>query len=221
MNTYKHIWMAALAALIVLTTPTTALAQEFGPNLPPPPDWPIIGPVLRWLGFEGTPEPTPAFDPNRPEHRLATIAEAEALWNKLSPDERVRVIISQADANAQLQESIRNARGLSSASITFDAGAITLAATVDRAALELEGVELPFFLMGKEISGQVTFTLNAVDCRPTFTVKKVRIGRLSLPLRTLAQTTLDENLAQEWPPNICIERVFMLPGEFAVEGYRR
>ncbi len=222
MTTSKRLWLTALVTLLVLSTPTTALARRASPDLPPPPDWPIIGPILRWLGLEGIPEPAPvAFDPTYTEHRLTTIEDAETLWESLSPDERIRIIISQEDANAQLQEALLETNLLKSVAITFEGDEITLTATVERSALEREGVKLPFFILGKELNGEVKITLGAKECRPTLTIKKVRIGRISLPLRNLVQTEINKSLDQSWLPQICVERVFILPGEFAIEGYRR
>lgn len=221
MKKYTRVWITVLAVMLVLSTPATALAQAPGPHLPPPPEWPIIGPVLRWLGFESQAEPTPTFDPNRPEYRISTVAEGQALWEELEPNTPVRIIVSQEAVNALIQERLQDVRELSSAGVTFEAGAVTLAATVERAALEREGIQLPFFLKARELSGQVTVAFGATNCSPTLTVKRVRIGRFSLPLRGMVQDSLNESLTQEWMPEICIERFFMLPGEFAVEGYRR
>lgn len=222
MITYRRLWMGCLVALLIVATPVTVLADEHDPNLPPPPEWPIIGPVLRWFGFGETEEPVaPAYNSDYPEHHISTPAEAEALWESLEPNVGVRVIISEEDVNAQLQEALRDVPWLSDTRVALEADGITFAATVERSALEREGVNLPFFIPGNQITGEVKIAVSSSNCDPIFTVKKVRIGKLGLPLRGLAQNALDENLQDDWLPEVCVERVFMRAGELAVEGYRR
>lgn len=222
MHTKTKLWLTFLTVLLLLATPAAALAQTQGPNLPPPPEWPLIGPVLRWLGFGETEEVAmPPYNPDYPEHRISTPAEAEALWESLEPNAGVRVIVSQEDVDTQLRAALQDVSWLSAASITLEADGVTFAATVERATLEREGVEIPFFILGDEISGELKVAIGSVNCNPTFTIKKVRLGKLSLPLRGLAQNALDENLPQDWMPDVCVERVFMHAGEIAAEGYRR
>lgn len=216
-----RIRLAVLVLVLLASTPSVALARDLGPTLPPPPEWPIIGPVLRWLGFESPVEAAPTFDPNRPEHRLSTLKEAQALWEMLAPNTPVRVITRQEDVNALIRQNLQGVQGLRDVSVVFESKGITLKATLERSLLEREGLTLPFFIRAQEISVEITVALSATNCTPTLTVRRVRIGRLSLPLRGIAQEALNETLAQEWLPTVCVERVFMLPGEFAVEGYRR
>ncbi|HOV47152.1 MAG TPA: hypothetical protein PLM06_00770 [Anaerolineae bacterium] len=222
MSKHLRLGIAILAIGLALATPTVALAYQHGPGLPPPPEWPVIGPILRWLGIiEETPAEMPAFDPTYTEHRLTTLQDAQSLWESLEPEARVRVIVGQEDANAALQTAVQNVPGLDDVTLTFESGSVTLAATVKRSVLERQGVQLPFFITSQEIKGELQIALGAAECRPTLTVQKVRLGKIGLPLRSLAEEAFNEQMQQEWMSQVCIERVFMLPGEFAVEGYRR
>lgn len=216
----SSVWTMILVVSLLLS-PTATAAREIAPDLPPPPDWPIIGTILRWLGFEEMQETDLEFNPNYPEYRLTTVDDARALWENLPPKEGIRVILSQDDANAQLLALVGEIGLLKATEVTFKAGSIIISAAVERSALERRGVELPFFVLGESISGEIEFAIGSTDCRPTLTVRKVRIGAFGVPLRGWVQSEINKNLEQTWLPQVCIERVFLMPGELAIEGYRR
>lgn len=217
----RLLWLILpLVLLSVVAAPVAAAPAAEAERIPPPPEWPIIGPVLRWLGVGEEAEPEP--DLSLPEHQVATYEEAEALWRSLEPGERVRVTVAEEDVNAPLQEAVAETEVLRSASVDFQEGVILVDFEVDTAELrrmleEEESVSLPGFLTrGETFGGEYRVTAETEGCRP---VVDVRGPGLFLQRRLLRRT-----LVQTWdeygPSGACIEGIFISDGEVAVQGYK-
>ncbi|MFP4346210.1 MAG: hypothetical protein ACLFU8_16050 [Anaerolineales bacterium] len=217
----RLLWLILpLVLLSVVAAPVAAAPAAEVERIPPPPEWPIIGPVLRWLGIEEEVEPTP--DLSLPEHQVATYEEAEALWRSLEPGERVRVVIAEEDVNAPLQEAVAKTEVLRHAEADFQEGVVVVNFEVDTAELrrmleEEEAVSLPGFLMrGETFGGEYRVSAEAEACRP---IVDVRGPGLFLQRRLLRRT-----LAQTWdeygPSGGCIEGIFIGDGEVTVQGYK-
>ena len=86
--------MAALGVLFTAATPVAAANSGTARDLPPLPDWPVVGPVLRFLGIGGeTPEttmPSATPDPSLPEYTIETIEDFAQL-REVEDGQRVRI----------------------------------------------------------------------------------------------------------------------------------
>ncbi len=216
-----HVWKAWLAILIVLSASAPVYAAPLTPAFPPPPEWPIIGPILRWIGL--APEEVELLpDPTLPEYRLETLDDAQQLIEEIGPDTRVRLIAADADLNAIIRDNIGDVEGVDSVIVTFDQKTVKIEVTLDRSVVEDNGVKLPFFISGEQLSGSVTLTPETANCRITSVkVKGLRLNKTGLGLfNGLAENAINATLAEvEWDERVCIEQIFLTPGEIAVEGY--
>ena len=217
------VWRLVLIVFIVAGAATPAYAYAGRDPLPPLPEWPVIGPLLRWLGVgESASEiATPTPDPALPEYRIKNVEDAQTFWEGLGLEERVRVVVSDEDIAILIEEQIANVKGLREASLTFDTDIVTIEAELEPDILDETGVKMPFFLKKKTLSGEITFSLEASSCQLLPTVEKVRVNHWTLPLGGFIQENIQDALDTEWPTGICVTTVYLTPGEIALEGYRQ
>jgi hypothetical protein len=223
MKTKQRITLALLLALTLAAATLPALAAE--ESLPPLPEWPIIGPLLRLLGVTSEPEEEPVAmatpDPTIKEYRLTSLDDVREVWRELEPGERARLVISEKDLNAFVREKLGAVPGAESLTVDFRTGEVVVTGAVNRAALEEAGVDLPFFLRGRTLRFEVRATPGAGSCRPFILVEEVRVNGRRLPIKGLAQSRLDELLDRAWPSGEgCVEQLIVSPDELSVEGYR-
>ena len=217
-----------ITAILVLSTLllSAALPVYAAPSataLPPLPEWPIIGPILRWLGVV---EPVPAEivelpeDLNLPQYPIETLDDILALQD-LESEERVRVTATDTALTAIAQEAIdENVEGIQNFRLTFTEGKATVYVEVDPAVLTEANLDLPINLKNT-IKLEGTVKLTASGCRAIVTVEKVSINKWAIGLRGFVQRWLDEELPGVWPEEICVERIALKSGEIAVVGYRQ
>ncbi len=213
-----------LGLIVTLMLPLTVTPVGAAPAegaIPPPPEWPLIGPVLRWLGVGATKE-APTRDPNLTEYRVESVDEAEALWRELEPGQRVRVIVTEDALNPPLQELVAENEMLREAEIRFAGGEVLLTVEVDtqelRREIEDQGqVSVPGFLLrGETVGGEYRVTLEAESCLPSVRVRGPRM----LFGGPVVRRVLAEVRDSYWPEGACIEQIFSEDGEFAVEGHK-
>lgn len=222
-------WAVALLMTVLLLTARTVLATAATPSayaaepavaLPPLPEWPIIGPLLLRLGIvEQTPEPAPLPNPNLPEYRISTLDDLNQLGG-VGAGERIRVIASEASVNNMVQEALAQ-QGADDASfwIDFAPNEATVEASADASLVERADVNLPAIMRGN-LRVSVAFSAGADTCLPSVDLRSVSVNSWRVGLRALVQRMVDERIAQVWPAEICIERILLMDGEAAVEGYR-
>jgi hypothetical protein len=220
--------LAGLGLLLILSltvtmTPVAAAqtaATSVAQQLPPLPEWPIIGPILRMIGVaEPVPQPAPIPDPNLPEFRISSWDDLDAL-DQIEPGTRVRVIASDSDVNRMAQEAIReSADDDLSFRITFEPNETTIEASADASLLRRVGIRVPALIRGtlrvKAVGG-----VTAAVCRPTPVIRSLQVNGWGIGLRAMAQRAVDTQLEDAWPDELCIERILLMEGEAAVEGYR-
>jgi len=235
MKRNKQWGILLLIGVIIISTAAPVYAASGETELPPLPEWPVIGPVLRWLGIAPAEETEPAPDPARiaiptpvlPEQQITNLAEAEALWQAMEPGEQVRVFVADEDINAILKQELEDVPGVRSVTLTTEADSTTLNVAVDRAFLEEMEGNLPFFVRGDELNGKVTLAITASDCRPDITVDEIKLNTRTLPIKETAQALIDKAFEQAWREQswldnrVCIEAVRLTDGETILEGYRK
>jgi len=215
LHTFAHV---TLLALIVLN-PLAAIAAPQA--LPPIPEWPIIGPILQWLGIVEASPAAATINPALPEYRVGNLEEAEALWERINPNESIRVVITDEDANAFIQRLTREDESIQSLTVAFESGAAVLRVTLSRDLLSEFDIQMPFFIRGDALEIKLTVNATATDCKPVVTVKSLDFNGWPLPIKGLVAETLNALINEEWPANICLEQVIFSSGELALEGHRR
>ncbi len=218
--------LALLLFLVAAIAPSVAAAPR-GEQLPPPPEWPIIGPILRWLGLaQETPEvelpAIPDLPPGVSEYTPESIEDLIALWEEMANGETVRVTLQEATLQAMVDRWVEPMPGISNPSIAFENGAITLAATIPVSEMEeYLGFEVPGFLFKDDLEVTIVFTAQAVDCRPQLTLETVRINGKGWPVKGLVQKQLTQRIDELWPEaNLCIEAIYITDDALIVEGHR-
>jgi hypothetical protein len=211
-------------SLILTASPITA-AQVAGAatpqqQLPPLPEWPIIGPILRLLGVAQTEVPVaPVPDPSLPEIRVVSWTDVQGL-DQLEPGERVRVIASEADINSMAQEIIRErANENLSFRVAFEPNQAAVQASVDTGLLEEAGLSLPGLIRGT-LRVEATGSATAAACMPVLGVGSLQVNGWGIGLRAIAQRFVNTQLPEAWPDELCVERILLMDGEAALEGYR-
>ncbi len=201
--------LALILVLATLAPPVEAAPQ--GADLPPLPEWPIIGPILRWLGL--APESTevelpaiPDLPPGVSEYTPESIDDLVALWEKMANGETVRVTLQETTLQAMVDRWVEPMPGLSSLSVTFEEGQIRLEGTVATSEMEeYLGFQLPDFLTQDDPTVVLVFTAQAVDCRPQITLETVRINGKGWPVKGMVQEQLTQQLDELWPQaHLCI-----------------
>ncbi|GEM_PF-556035 len=218
----------ALALLLILTAmaPPVAAAPQ-GEQLPPLPEWPIIGPILRWLGLApASPAPEPAPLPDLPpgviEYTPEGIEDLITLWEQMANGETVRVTLSEATLQAMVDRWIEPLPGITDPSITFDEGKIRLEGTVATSEMEeYLGFQVPDFLAQDDLTVVLVLSAQAVDCRPQLTLEAVRVNGKGWPVKGLVQEQLNQQLDTLWPQaHLCIEAIHITDDALIVEGHR-
>ncbi len=225
MKRWKNVLLLGVTLITLLSSTPVAAGAETA--IPPIPEWPIIGPVLRWLGLgdeeapvaEVPPPPTP--DPNVPRYDVETLDDVWAL-QELPANAPVRVVATDAALNAIVQAQIAGTPGVRSFVMRFDEDSTTARIVVARSLLEQNGLMIPDIIGGDQLSGGATVELAAEACRLEVAVKEVRINGQRIGLRRLAQDEINAWIDEEPAfDDICVEQVTIVPGEITVEGYRK
>jgi hypothetical protein len=217
--------MSITIAVVLITMPTTFVGAQApaGTRLPPLPEWPLIGPVLRFLGVvqEAAPETLHTPDPSLPEFRISTLEDVDQL-RSVEMNERVRIIIDDQDLNQIISEVLSSAGYSEDAGlkVTFDGPAITADAYASATLIERTGVDIPASIRGN-FDVLATFTVEAADCSVVLTFEKVKANSWSFGLRSAANRLVNDQIPEYWPEEICVENVIVMDGEAAVEGYHR
>jgi len=217
--------LLVVAALTMMATPVLAA----GPvgfitasrlTLPPLPEWPVIGPLLVRLGVvEEAVEPAPVPDPTIPEVRITTFDDLRQL-EAVAAGERVRVISTEVDVNRIAQELLAQQAGeRATFRVEFAPQVAVLDATVDASLVERFGVDLPGIVRGS-LEGHAALGADAANCLPVIDIERLKVNGWSIGLSAIAQRIVDDRTAEVWPAEICVERILLMDGEAAVEGYR-
>ena len=221
----KHWRMITILVLSVLLL-GTAMPVQAAPSataLPPLPEWPIIGPILKWLGVV-EPEPVEVVEPSEdldlPQYSIETLDDILALRD-LEVEERVRITATDTALTTIAQDALDEyTDGIQNFRVTFAPGEASVYVEVDPEVLAEADFELPVNLRNA-IKLESTVELSASGCRAIVTIKKVSINKWSIGLRGFVQTWIDEELPGMWPSEVCVERITVKSGEIAVVGYRR
>ena len=222
MTTYKRILWLAMVGMLLLA-PAPVMARGTAPELPPLPEWPIIGPLLRAVGIlpdEPSPAPTPTLDPDVPTYHPSTFQEGWDLWQELEAGEPVRVVIAEKDVNRALKEVADEEPETLDANVTFEEGTVGATLTLDRSLLEEIPTDIPFLPRGQSLKGEAKLQPGAEACRLTVKVKTVEINGRSLFLRLIMNRVLRTLLDEYWPAGSCLERVIVTEDTLTLEGYK-
>ncbi len=199
-----------------LTQPSLATA------LPPLPQWPIIGPILKMLGVVPAQPPAeimPVPDPTLPEYRVSTLDDLNQLQD-IQPGQHVRVVASDTDLNQIAKQVLDEEVGSGvSASVSFDTNLIALQAVGNTDLIRQIGFDVPALIKGT-LTVSTTMTVSAANCQPVVQLQTLSVNGWSAGLRGIAQRGLNAQLPGMWPTDVCVEKVIVTPGEIAVEGYR-
>ncbi len=219
---HRKIVVMLVLSLLLLSAAMPVQAASSATALPPLPEWPIIGPILQWLGVV-EPEPVeivePAEDLDLPQYTIETLDDILALQD-LAVDERVRVTATDTALTAIAQEALGNVKGVQNLSLTFTPGKAAVYVEVAPSVLEEANLDLPINLKNT-LKLEGTVSLGTSGCRATVVIEKVSINKWSLGLKGLAQRWVNDELPGVWPSEVCVERITLKSGEIAVVGYRR
>jgi hypothetical protein len=231
--------MSITVAVVLLTTTTLLVSAQAsagvyapvgtpGAVLPPLPEWPIIGPVLRFLGLvkEAAPEVLLTPDPGLPEYRITSLEDIDQLHD-IEANERVRIIATDTDLNQMIHDLLSEAGYSEDASlkVAFNDPMITAEAYAGAGIIERIGVDIPASLHSN-FDILATFTVEAGNCSVTVAFEKVGpnswgANSWSFGLRSVANQLVNEQIPRLWPEEFCAESVIVMDGEAAVEGYLR
>ncbi len=227
--TWKHVFLGFGAVLILMMTLFTAAPVEAAGayrdrTLPPLPEWPVIGPILRFLGIareEPEPQPvTPTPDPSLPEYKIETLGDLEKLQD-IKTGQRVRVTATEEALNRIVKETLdANTSGRASMVMTVSDDLVTLMIQADTELIKETGQNIPG-LNTETVSIEASIDVNANQCVPFVTITSMEVNRWSFGFRSVAQRTLNTQITEAWPNNLCLETVFFTPGLISVEGYQR
>jgi hypothetical protein len=218
------ILLAALLAVgpipVAAAGPIASAAQAEPLLLPPLPEWPIIGPLLLRLGVIDEPVHTaPEPDPSLPEYRISNLGDLDQL-ESVEAGKRIRVIVSEGDANRMAQELLASQAGdEASFSVDFAPLVASVAMTIDASAVRRLGINLPAIVRGN-LSAITEFGADGANCFPIVDFQRLSVNGWSIGLLGFAQRLVDDRIAEIWPAEICVERILLMDGEAAVEGYR-
>lgn len=221
----KH-WKVVTSLVLSLMLFSAAMPVYAAPQataLPPLPEWPVIGPILKWLGIV---EEAPAEivempeDLDLPHYPIETLDDILALQD-LEVEERVRITATDTALTTITRDLLdEHTTGIHNFSLTFAPGEATGYVEVDPVVLKDADFDLPVnFKNPIKLEGVVS--LGASGCRATIIVEKVSVNKWSIGMRGLVQRWIDEELPGMWPSEVCVERITLKSGEIAVVGYRR
>ncbi|MBN1488039.1 MAG: hypothetical protein JW981_10385 [Anaerolineae bacterium] len=213
--------LLTLALVIMTQTAMPVYAASESPGLLPPlPQWPIIGPILQWIGIvpeAETPE-AEVLDPTLPEFRVTSWEDLKALETDLPRGERVRIIATDKDLNAVFNDLVDGKDAVQSGSIDFDTNSVSGEIALKRELLEDYDVEIPDFISGDSLKASGTAEFSVESCRPVINIKKLRLNGRNMGLGKIAQGAINKILEENWISDVCLERVILTDGEIAVEG---
>jgi len=219
---HRKVIVTILLSLFLLSAALPVQAASSATALPPLPEWPIIGPILQWLGIV---EPAPAEivelpeDLDLPQYSIETLDDILALQD-LTSGERVRVTATDTALTAIAREALGNVKGVQNLALTFTPGKAAVYVEVDPSVLEEANLDLPINLKNTlKLEGVVS--LDVSGCRATVVIEKVSVNKWSLGLKGLVQRWVNDELPGAWPSEVCVERITLNSGEIAVVGYRR
>jgi len=220
---HRKVLVTIMLSLLLLSAAMPVQAASNATALPPLPEWPIIGPILQWLGVV-EPEPVEIVelpeDLNLPQYPIETLDDLLALRD-LASDERVRVTATDTALTTIAREAVdKYTKGVQNLNLTFTPDKASVYVEVDPSILEEANLDLPInFKNTLKLEGVVSF--GASNCQATVTIEKVSINKWSIGMKGVVQKWLNEQLPGLWPSEICVERVTLKSGEIAVVGYRR
>lgn len=222
MKQWKIVTILVLS-MVLFGTAMPVYAAPSTTALPPLPEWPIIGPILKWLGVV---EPEPAEivelpeDLDLPHYPIETLDDILALQD-LEVEERVRITATDTALTTIAQEALDEyTDSIQNFTVTFTPGEATVYVEVDPEVLAEADFELPVKLKNT-VKLEGTVSLAASGCRVVVSIEKVSINKWSIGLRGFVQSWLDDELPGMWPGEVCVERVTVKSGEIAIVGYRR
>jgi len=216
---YRKITLSLILTVLLLTSATPIFAQRAAAPglLPPLPQWPIIGPILQWLGVAEEPEPVEMPLRDLPEYTIETLEDVKALQD-IETGQSVRIRAKDTDLNILLAEASASIDGIDRATVQFEEGAVSGNVTLDRDLLAQVNAELPP-IGGESLQIMSTVEPSVEACQVTVKVKKFKINNLGL--RLLLGSVVNQVIADNWPEEICAEAIVVKPGEIVVEGYRK
>jgi hypothetical protein len=228
-STLKHLYLGLTAALMVLTALSAALPVEAATayrdqGLPPLPEWPVIGPVLRFLGIvKEKPEPipvTPTPNPNLPEYTIETREDLEKL-QEIETGQSVRIRATEEALNQIIKDTLdANTSRQASLVMKVGDGAVTVMIDADTELIKDAGQNIPG-LNADTVSVEATLDVDPDQCVPFVNIMSMEVNSWSFGFRTVAQRTINTQVTEVWPNTLCLEGVFFTPGVVSVEGYRR
>ncbi len=224
-NGFLKTGLCSLMLALVIVTAVPVYAAPVNQTLPPVPEWPIIGPLLQWLGLAPTATPTPTATPPPtpvlPEYKITSMSDLKSLEQKLTANQPSRVIITEADINALIMEALgsKHAGEVRNLAITLVQDEIKVSVEVDRQTVESYGVPLGGQAGTLKIDG--TFGVAVQNCRASLKVKEIKINDRGFPLGGTAEKLLNNAIDKNWPDSVCVQQVTLTPGQLTLEGYRK
>ena len=216
--------VAALMALVSSALPLPVAAglatTTNGSQVLNPGEWPIIGPLLQWLGVASPAAETSTPTPGLTEYRVTSLDDVDAL-REIPYGESVRIIISETDLNAIVGDLVAGSiEGKAAMNFGVEPNLLNVRITADQSLLEQAADYMPRQIRGDlDLTG--AFRVGASQCTPRVTVERLQVNGWSFGLRLLAQGPINTRIREFWTDDICVERVLLMEGEAAVEGYRR
>jgi len=228
-SSLKRVTLGLLALLIASLTflsavPAEAATPAHDQKLPPLPEWPVIGPVLKFLGItrqEPDPEPVqPTPDPSLPEYSIETTEDLAKLRD-IEANQSVRVTATEDALNQMIKETLdANTSREASMVMSVQEDAVSLMIEADTQFIKETGQNIPG-LNADTVSIDATLDVNANQCVPFVHITAMEVNRWSFGLRSVAQRTINARITEIWPDDLCLEGVFFTPGLVSIEGYRR
>ncbi|HNT77893.1 MAG TPA: hypothetical protein PKH77_23005 [Anaerolineae bacterium] len=218
LSKWFNLWV--FVALLAGAAPVYAREVAQPQLLPPVPEWPLIGPVLVWLGVV-EPEPEVVEEaPLRdlPEYTIETVADATDLQTEVEAGQSVRLMITEETLNTLIAENNSEVPGLDSVTVDVAEDLLSFEVKIDGDTLVEAGVELPF-IDGQELKVDGSIEVTAAGCMPVITLKKLRVNGIGVAF--LVRGEIDTIVSDNWPTEVCLEAVTFKSDEIVAEGYRR
>ncbi len=225
----KGLWILTVLAVLSVSFPLpVAAADTAAGGLPPFSQWPILGPVLHWLGLvpeaeKAAPEAAPVLSTTptaaSPEYIIRTMADLLAV-QQLPKQQTVRLTASESDINALIAQRAAEIDGLDKLTVSLSDGEARAFVQIHRELLEKNGVDVPF-LKGDVFTASGTVSLKVQDCEVRVSVDALTINGKNMGFTKFVQSLLNKQLSQQWPDEACVQRVDITSGQVTVQGYRR
>ncbi len=221
----RKLWLLTLLAILAASFPLPVGATDLNAGLPPFSQWPIIGPVLRWLGIgaaepaepEATLMPTP--ETTLPKYTIKTMSDLEAV-QQLPKQKTVQLTANEADINTLIANRAAKIDGLDKLTVSLGDGEVSAFVQLQRELLEKNGVDVPF-LKGDTFTAQGTVSFEVRGCEVRVNVESLTINGKDIGYTKFVQSLLNKQLSQYWPDEACVQSVTIASGEITVTGYRR